>query len=92
MRGWPPSLAPPDCALEGSPRDDQLVPRRVKAFATLGPADGSPQSFFHCRRPACCTCRIVRSQSAGDRGRRPDTVAVLVGGMTTVAPRAPAAS
>ena len=36
MRGWPPSLAPPDCALEGSPRcptarskalpDDQLVP------------------------------------------------------------------
>ena len=26
MRGWPPSLAPPDCALEGSPLDDQLVP------------------------------------------------------------------
>ena len=51
----------------------------------------STESFFHCRRPACCTCRIVRSR-AGDRGRRPDTVAVLVGGMTTVAPRAPAAS
>ena len=47
--------------------------------------------FFQRRRPSCFTTVIVRSR-AGDRGPWPETVAVLAGGMTTVAPRAVAVS
>ena len=48
-------------------------------------------AFFQRRRSSVFTNVIVRSR-AGDRGPWPETVAVLAGGMTTVAPRARAVS
>ena len=50
-----------------------------------------PDTFLHRRRPICVTFLMVRSRAL-ERGRRPDTFAVLVGGTTTVAPRSLAAS
>ena len=54
-------------------------------------AHDSPTVCFQRRRPLSLTARIVRSRAL-DRGPYRDTWAVLVGGTTTVAPRAPAAS
>ena len=63
---------------------------RKNVFSTR-PCRWYPNAFFHWRRPSVFTNVIVRSR-AGDRGPWPETFAVLAGGMTTVAPRAPAVS
>ena len=48
-----------------------------------------PDTFFHQRRPICFTILIARSRTP-DRGLDRETLAVLGGGTTTFAPRAPA--
>ena len=71
----------------------EIMTRRRSRWSTCRPllahrAESAHQRlFFQRRRPSCCTNVIVRSR-AGDRGPWPETVAVLAGGMTTVAPRA----
>ena len=60
---------------------------RKNAFSTR-PCRGYPDACFHWRRPSVFTNVIVRSR-AGDRGPWPETVAVLAGGTTTVAPPRP---
>jgi hypothetical protein len=63
---------------------------RKKVFSTRA-CRWYPDVFFHRRRPTSLTATIVRSRAL-DRGPYRDTLAVLVGGTTTVAPRAPAAA
>ena len=48
-------------------------------------------AFFHRLRPSVFTRLIVRSRAL-DRGPRRETIAVFAGGITTLAPRVPAAS
>ena len=58
---------------------------RKKAFSTRA-CRWYPDAFFQRRRPISWTAAIVRSRAL-DRGPCRDTLAVLVGGTTTVAPR-----
>ena len=86
-RARPHAVAPMNCVPEDSRRRSTCTGRTHSPRAR---AVWSPDAFFHRRRPSAFTLLIVRSR-APDRAPRRDNDAVLVGGTTTRAPRAPAA-
>ena len=86
-RARPHAVAPMNGVPEDSRRRSTCTGR---THAPRARADGHPDAFVHRRRPSAFTLLIVRSR-APDRAPRRDNDAVLVGGTTTRAPRAPAA-